>query len=168
MPEGKTLYLMRHADAAWPKSGQRDFERSLSARGENDARKMGQRLQVCCIQPDVVLTSPARRAVQTLEQIKQDLGIPLAEIRFEQTIYEADTADLFNIVHALEDSCDSAMIIGHNPALTWFINQVTGEHIANTPTASLATLHTISPCWRDFGTIKTTLQEFDYPQKTEN
>ena len=167
MPDGKTLYLMRHADAVWPKSGQRDFDRSLSLLGQRDAREMGRRLGARSIQPDVIFSSPARRAAQTLELIKKDLGIPDTEVVFEDMIYEADVSDLLKIIHALTDDYTSMMIIGHNPALTWLINKTTGAHIANAPTGSLATIHTLSLHWQDFGTLKATLKDLDYPKNSK-
>ena len=56
MPEGKILYLMRHAEAAWMDSGQHDFERPLNARGERDAMKMGQRLKARGVFPHAIIS----------------------------------------------------------------------------------------------------------------
>jgi phosphohistidine phosphatase len=165
MPEGKTLYLMRHAEAAWMNSGQRDFERLLDLQGERDAGAMGKRLKQRGVSPDLILSSPALRAAQTSKRIALELSIPLDEIVFHEAIYEATVSDLLKIIQALDDHYGSAMLIGHNPALTWLINQLTGKHMANAPTCSIATLRTFSPRWEDTAFETADLLGFDFPEK---
>lgn len=165
MPDGKTLYLMRHAEAAWMHSGQRDFDRPLTPKGELDAKEMGQRLKARGELPDIMLSSPARRATQTTEIIATELSHPLEAIIFREAIYEAGVSDLLDIIQNLDARYESAMLIGHNPSLTWVINQLTGEHIANAPTCSIATLRTFSPRWEDSSSGATDLLDFDYPNK---
>lgn len=168
MLDGKTLYLMRHAEASWMESGQRDFERRLNARGKRDALKMGKRLKARNILPDLILSSPAQRASQTTGLIATGLGIPVDAIVFHKTIYEAAVSDLLDIIHSLEDRYASAMLVGHNPAMTWLISQLADEHIANAPTGSVATIRISSDRWKDVATGTSRLLDFDYPKKSSN
>jgi len=165
MPEGKTLYLMRHADASWLETGQRDFDRPLSSLGKIHAQEMNGRLGERGIRADVILSSPAKRAIETLEFIRGNVGIPSSKVGFEESIYEADVSDLLTIIHALEDRHTSALIIGHNPALTWLINKITPVNIANAPAGTFASIHIATPRWQDFGSVDATLIDFDYPGK---
>ena len=109
----KTLYLVRHAKSDWS-TGEADFERPLNKRGRRDAPDMGQRLKENGALPEIICCSPARRASQTLELL--DLGINAC---FDGNIYEATVGDLLGIVQNLPDNAQSAMLIGHNPAMTW-------------------------------------------------
>ena len=163
MPDGKTLYLVRHAEAAWMGSGQRDFDRPLNDRGKRDAVEMGRRLKTNGILPGVVLSSPALRAIQTAETIAVELGFPVELITFAENIYEAATTDLVGIIQSLEDYHIHVMLVGHNPAMTWLINHFAGGHIANAPTCSIATLRTFSTRWEDAGPATADLLDFDYP-----
>jgi phosphohistidine phosphatase len=166
MPESKTLYLVRHAESNGPSSGQRDFDRILNRCGEHDAQELGRRLKIRGIQPDVIISSPARRAIQTSEFIVTELGIPTDSIVFDETIYDASVASLIEIIQRLNDLHKSAMLIGHNPSISWLINQLTGQHIANAPTGSIATILISSTHWSDVRTIPAALLDFDYPKKS--
>ncbi len=166
MAEGNTLYLVRHAEAGWMESGQRDFDRPLNERGRHDAVKMGQRLKAGGILPRVILSSPALRAAQTTEIIATELGFPLDSVSFVGNIYEAATADLIETIQSLEARHTRAMLVGHNPAMTWLINHLSDDHIANAPTCAIATLHTFSSRWEDIGPATADLLDFDYPERT--
>lgn len=165
MPDGKTLYLIRHAEAAGMSSGQRDFERPLNARGEQDAMEMGQRLKARSIVPDTLISSPALRAVQTSELIATEIGFPVSAIVFHKSIYEAAVADLIEIIQSLDDDLNSVMIIGHNPSIGWLISQLSDKHIANIPTGAIATLSIASNHWKATDTATTELLEIDHPRK---
>ena len=61
----KTLYLIRHAKSSWDDSTLTDFERPLNERGINDAPKMGKLLKEKNIIPELLISSPANRAIST-------------------------------------------------------------------------------------------------------
>ena len=166
MPEGKTLYLVRHAESNGPSSSQRDFDRQLNTRGEHDAQEMGRQLKIRGIQPDIIVSSPARRAAQTSEFIATELGIPADSIVFEEKIYDASVSNLVGIIQTLKDSYTSVMRIGHNPAISWLVHQLTGEHIANAPPCAMATVRISSTHWNDVRTCPAELLDFDYPKNS--
>jgi len=165
MPDGKTLYLVRHAEAAWMGSGQRDFDRPLNARGEGDAMEMGQRLKECDVFPHTIISSPALRAAQTSEVIATEIGFPVEAIVFRKSIYEAAVSDLLEIIQSVDDDLNSAMIIGHNPSIGWLISQLSDKHIANAPTSTIATFFIPSEHWKATGTVATALLDIDHPKK---
>jgi len=63
----KRLTLMRHADARWNDPAISDLERPLNRRGIGAAQAMARRLLELQLIPDLLLTSPARRAQQTAD-----------------------------------------------------------------------------------------------------
>jgi len=165
MPNGKTLYLVRHAEASWMKAGQGDFDRALNDCGKRDAVEMGRRLKSGGTLPAVIFSSPALRAAQTAEIIATELGFPVDSISFAGNIYESTTANLIKTIQSLEAHHATAMLVGHNPAMTWLINHLAGGHIANAPTCAIATLRTFSGRWKDAGPAMAELLNFDYPER---
>jgi phosphohistidine phosphatase len=61
----RRLTLVRHAKSDWSLPGQQDWDRALNRRGQRDAPEMARRLRGRRLKPDLVLTSPAVRAVTT-------------------------------------------------------------------------------------------------------
>jgi phosphohistidine phosphatase len=57
-----------------------DKDRPLSDRGRRDAPKMGKRLAKRDVKPDLILSSPARRALKTAEIIAKKLDYKLKDI----------------------------------------------------------------------------------------
>ncbi len=69
----KTLFLIRHAKSSWDDTALPDKERPLNDRGLRDAPKMGERLAKRDVKPDLILSSPAVRALRTAEIIAKKL-----------------------------------------------------------------------------------------------
>lgn len=136
----KQLYLVRHAKSDWGNSGASDFERELNERGLRDAPAMGRWLATQSVKPRIMLSSPARRALHTAEMLAEGMGFPTALIFHEPRIYEAHTGALQEIIEESDDSIDSLMLVGHNPAMTQLVNTLSGKRVDNLPTCSIAAL----------------------------
>ncbi|NTW10984.1 MAG: hypothetical protein HGA26_06465 [Chlorobiaceae bacterium] len=61
----KTLYIVRHAKAGWENGVTKDFDRTLSDRGLRTAPVMANLLKERKVVPDLVISSPAKRALTT-------------------------------------------------------------------------------------------------------
>lgn len=134
----KTLFIMRHAKSSWENMNLSDFERPLNKRGLNTAPLMGELMSENGFQPELIVTSPARRAKQTAILIKEMAQIK-GKITYNEKIYEANPFRLLQIVSELDETFQSAMIVGHNPGLEGLIKILTGEFEAM-PTAALAVI----------------------------
>jgi phosphohistidine phosphatase len=139
------LFLLRHAKASRKDSSLRDFDRPLTGRGRNDCAKIAEHMREHAIAPQLVLCSPAKRTRETLEGIRPALEHD-PEVRYVDAIYDASPKELFRILRAVEDSFDSVMLIGHNPAEHELAVELAAsgsrvdELAANFPTAALAEL----------------------------
>ena len=61
------LYLMRHANAGVPRESVKlDAKRGLVAEGKEQCMIMGRMLGALKVQPDVIVSSPLKRALQFL------------------------------------------------------------------------------------------------------
>ena len=65
----KKLYIIRHAKSDWSDDTLKDFDRPLNKRGLKNAPFMGSLLKNKNINPDLILSSPALRAITTAEII---------------------------------------------------------------------------------------------------
>ncbi len=111
----KSLTLLRHAKSGWDDAVRRDFDRPLNPRGRRAARTVGLELKAQGLAFDLVLASPARRVIETLDEVAGAYG-PLPQ-RYDQRLYLASTATLLEIVRATPDSVERLLLVGHNPGL---------------------------------------------------
>ncbi|HSW22949.1 MAG TPA: histidine phosphatase family protein, partial [Burkholderiaceae bacterium] len=71
----KTLYLVRHAKSSWGDPALPDRDRPINERGLRDVATMGQRLAQRDVKLDLLLSSPAARALTTAEHLAKALSI---------------------------------------------------------------------------------------------
>jgi phosphohistidine phosphatase len=109
---GKTLILMRHAQAAMPDPGMKDFDRPLTAHGAAEAVSSAKLLRATGIVPDLIIASPSRRTLETTDQVKSIIGENIP-VETQMTLYSGDTR--FYLDAVLTASSAASMIIGHNP-----------------------------------------------------
>lgn len=136
----KHLWLARHAKSDWSEEGLSDFDRELNKRGLRDAPAMGRWLAARGVKPQVMVTSPARRALHTAELLAEGMGFSKAFIFHEPRIYEAHTGELQEIIEESDDNLDHLMLVGHNPGMTQLVNILGGGPLDNLPTCSIAAL----------------------------
>jgi phosphohistidine phosphatase len=111
----KTLTLLRHAKSGWDDPIARDFDRPLNPRGRRAARAVAREMKRLELEFDLVLASPARRVVETIEEVEPVFG-PLPT-RFERDIYLAPPVVLLDLVRHLDEAAARVMLVGHNPGL---------------------------------------------------
>lgn len=132
----KTLFVLRHAKSSWDNPNAADFDRMLNQRGLEAAPLMGRAMRENRFTPDLILSSPARRASQTAQLVKEAAQFA-ADLKYEERIYEASPLTLFNIVADAPEDCRNLLLVGHNPGLEGLIKVLTGE-TCSMPTAALA------------------------------
>ncbi|HEU4388798.1 MAG TPA: histidine phosphatase family protein [Blastocatellia bacterium] len=131
----KTLLLLRHAKSSWDDSSLPDFERPLAPRGKRDAPRMGKEFASRGPAPDLVVSSPAQRARDTTTLFLHAAKIQ-TQLRFDDKIYEAGTAELVSLVRKMPDTAASVLMVGHNPGFEELIVRLTKSRRA-VPTCSL-------------------------------
>ncbi len=163
----KTLYLMRHAKSNWADMRQSDFDRPLNQRGLRDAPEMGLRLAKRKVHPDIIVCSPAQRTRETIELIAPKIGVRLDRVVFQESLYEASTDAVLEIIRSIPDRYKSALIIGHNPSIGRLVNQLADVHIDQMPTCAIATLKLETDRWMDIDTCAIQRSDFDYPKNLQ-
>ncbi len=161
----KTLFLIRHAKSSWADVGMDDFDRPLNDRGKNNAPFMGKLLAKDKILPELMISSPAKRAITTARKIAEEISFPKNKIIEDKKIYEADVSTLLGIINHVDDNINSLFLFGHNPGFTDFLNYLTGENISNIPTCGIAEIRFDMYSWSEVSKESGKLVRFDYPKK---
>lgn len=113
----KKLYIMRHAKSDWNDESLDDYDRPLNKRGEKDAPFMAKLLKQKDAKLDLIISSPAKRAIQTANILAKQLNYTKA-IQQNQYIYEAYVNTLQEIVSYIHDDHDIVALVGHNPGVS--------------------------------------------------
>ena len=109
----KRLTLLRHAKSGWDDPVTRDFDRPLNPRGRRAARTVGAEMKAQRLAFDLVLASPARRVVETIEEVAAGFGAIKAD--YDERLYLAPAATLLDIVRHAPDRVERLLLVGHNP-----------------------------------------------------
>lgn len=143
---GKHLFLIRHAESSHP-SGVKDFDRPLNETGYEEANKMSIKLRYYDIQPELFISSPAKRALNTAMIFAETFHIPVGQIQPENMIYEASIETLLAIINHLPKQYDHVALFGHNPGLTSFAEYLTDDYLGNIPTAGIVHISFTEEQW---------------------
>jgi phosphohistidine phosphatase len=162
----KTLMLVRHAKSSWKERGLPDHERPLNRRGRRDAPMMGERLAHRGVEPDLIISSSATRAVATAEAMAEEFEYAWDEIVVEGRLYEAYAGEILQVIEEQDDWVDHLVVIGHNPGMTALANRLSAYGIENVPTCGVVELRYEIERWTEVGDTEPAEVHFDYPKKT--
>jgi phosphohistidine phosphatase len=161
------LTLIRHARTEPAYAGQEDWDRALEASGQRDAPEMGKRLKDRQFKPDLVLSSPAVRALTTATIIVRELGISASKVVQDERLYLASPKDMLQVIRELGGTASHLMLFGHNPGITEFADQISSERsIDNMPTCATFTVEFDIGDWSQLACGTGVNAEFDYPRKS--
>jgi phosphohistidine phosphatase len=131
------LIVMRHAKAGELPGGP-DSERALRERGRRDSGSAGRWLRDNGFVPDAVICSSARRTRQTWQYLSAELGTE-PTFTADPQLYQADVADLLDIIAVTPAALSALMYVGHNPAAAELVTGLTGAEL-DFPTAAIAVI----------------------------
>jgi phosphohistidine phosphatase len=161
----KRLTLVRHAKSDWSLPGQQDWDRVLNKRGQQDAPEMARRLRSRRLKPDLMLASPAVRALTTASIMARELKVPPERIAPDERLYLADPAMIVEVVRELGGDLKHLMVFGHNPGITECANRLSaGEQMDNMPTCAIFTACFQLDDWSRLDWGGGLDAEFDYPR----
>jgi phosphohistidine phosphatase len=161
----KTLFLIRHAKSSWGDTALPDKDRPLNDRGRRDAPKMGERLAKRDVKPDLILSSPAMRALKTAEIIAKKLDYRRKDIVVDDRLYAVGADDLLDVIRKLGDKLERVMLFGHNPELTELAHRLSSK-ITHMPTCAVAEFTFDAKSWSKIGKVKPAKVTLDYPKKS--
>jgi len=158
----KKLYIIRHAKSSWKDLSLSDFDRPLNKRGTNDAPLMGKMLKRKKILPDLIISSPAKRAKTTAKVIAKEINYT-ESIVYDSDIYEAGMSTLRNIIASIDDKNKSLFLFGHNPGLGMLVDCLVGLY-KNIPTTGIVEIEFDCNKWKNISATNAKLKSFKYPK----
>jgi len=161
----KTLFLVRHAKSSWDDTAMPDRDRPLNDRGTRDAPKMGERLAKRDVKPDLILSSPARRALDTAEIIAKKLDYKRKDIVVDDRLYAVTADDLLAFIRGLGDKRERVMVFGHNPELTELAHRLSSK-ITHMPTCAVAEFTFDAKSWSNVGKDQPAKVALEYPRQS--
>ena len=122
----------------------------MNDRGRRDAPRMGERLAKRDVKPDLILSSPAVRALATAEIVAKRLDYAIKDIVVDERLYGADPDDLLDVIHELGEKPKRVMLFGHNPEFAELAHRLSSE-ITDLPTCAVAEFRFDIKSWSNVG-----------------
>lgn len=164
----RSLYLVRHAKSSWDIPGLSDLERPLNKRGKHDAPMMGKLLKNMGEIPDLIITSPAKRANSTAKRIATEIDYNEKGITINDLLYMADIENFIEVIKDVNEKFKKIMIFSHNYGITDFANYISTSDIENIPTCGVVKIDFKFDSWNKIKKEKGKLVFFEYPKKYTN
>ena len=170
----RRLFVIRHAKAE-PSVGRDDYERRLTGRGRDDAKRVAKALAARRILPDILIHSGAARAKETAE-IFAAAWRGKVELQEDPGLYDASLTTLLAHTRALADTHKRVGLVGHNPGLGELATALTGSGAdpdlrrlaAKYPTGAVAVLDFSIKRWDDVERNSALLALYVTPSELES
>ncbi len=145
----KRVIMIRHAKAV-PYGYEDDFDRDLRDRGKNDAKLVSSELQKRNIKPDIMVASPAKRALKTARIFAENLGFRKKDIIEDKNIYLSPTTHEFvEMINKLPQDTETAFFFGHNPGFYYFVSNLLKNFSGDMPTCSTVGIDFDVDSWKE-------------------
>jgi phosphohistidine phosphatase len=116
------------------------------------------------VQPDLILSSPAMRALTTAKIISRKLDYKLEDIVVDDRLYAGEADDLLSVIHKLGDKLERVMLFGHNPELTELTHRLSSKITYQRAPSPSFTF--VAKSWSNIGKDKPAKAALDYPKKS--
>ncbi|MGB6973781.1 MAG: phosphohistidine phosphatase SixA [Terracidiphilus sp.] len=122
------LYLMRHANAGVRRGNPTvDDKRGLVKDGKDQCILMARLLSALKVQPDIIVSSPLKRSLQTAQFVGTELGYE-AKVEVSPALAPDSSFAAFQKLIEKYDGRDDVLFVGHNPNLFQFLGRlITGN-----------------------------------------
>jgi len=146
----KELILIRHAKSDWANESVKDIDRHLNDRGYADAYHLSQWYKSEFTLPDLMLSSPATRAINTAFIFARTFGIPESQVIVNGELYESTMKEYLKVISDLDKKFNRVMIFGHNPAITNLTNELNKDLLfENVPTCGIIKIGFSYDNWKE-------------------
>lgn len=125
---------------------------------------MGKRLAKRDVKPDLLLSSPALRALTTAQLIAEEVGYKRNDIVVDDRLYASDADELLAVIRALDKRLNRVMLFGHNPEFTDLAHRLSSQ-IIDMPTSAVAEFSFDTKAWSDVGEIEPVKAVLNCPKK---
>ena len=96
----------------------------------------------------LVVSSAARRAVETARYVARGFGLSDDALATDEELYGAPAGTLFEALRQLPPGTGDVVLVGHNPGVSDLVGFLIGSPFADLPTCGIARLTCPTP-WGD-------------------
>ena len=162
----KTLYLVRHAKSDKNDMDLEDIDRPLNSRGYREAHMMGRSLDENKLLPDLIISSPAIRALTTALIFCRNFKMDPSEISINADLYETSVKQYLQVIKQTPDAINSVMLFAHNPTISDLMSAFIAPPTDTLPTCAVIGIQFPSDLteWKKIDTAKGKLVLYDFPK----
>lgn len=161
----KTIYIVRHATATERAQSTPDFARPLIEKGINESKKVAAALKKMNLKPQIILSSPAKRAVQTAEIFAKTFRYAQADIILDQNIYDAaDGKSFLGSIQKLDAKKDNVFLFGHEPTISEFASFLLENFQESLPKTGVIGITFAVEQWRSIKKNQGTINFVHFPK----
>lgn len=151
----KELILIRHAKSDWTNESIKDIDRPLNERGYYDAYSLGKWFMEKMPLPDLIVSSPATRALNTAFIFSRILNIKENKVRIIEDLYESTSKEYLKVLSFVENEYNRILVFGHNPAITNLTNEFNSDLVfENIPTCGIVQISFNCQSWAEVAKSK--------------
>ena len=160
----KTIYLVRHGKAERKAVSIPDFQRSLIKEGKKESKKAAKRFKEQSTTLDLLISSPANRALETAHIFAKELDYPVEKIVLEEVLsQDPSQEDMLKIIKELDDACSTVMLFGHNPFFLDLASYLVKDFQNDIPKSGIVGITFDQSIWAEIKAGEGALVFYDYP-----
>jgi phosphohistidine phosphatase len=164
----KRLVLVRHATAVEVGPKGSDFHRRLKKRGRREAAIMADRVAGTLGVPDLIVTSPADRALETARAFAERLAVPDERVVIREQLYGGLLPEEFlHIVREFDHAHNTVMVFGHDPSFSEFASYLVPGFRELIPKAGVVAIDFDQGRWDAISSGDGVLAAFERPPAPE-
>lgn len=161
----RRLIIIRHGKSSWDNQGLDDIDRPLAERGILNSAEMAKRLLEKGMVPELILSSPASRALNTALIMSRNWKLEPGKLQIHDPLYDAFTEEIKQVVATAPPEITKLAIYGHNPSFTAYANSFLDKPLDNLPTAGVVIVTLESKGWSRIGRKEVKETYVDYPKR---
>lgn len=160
----KTIYFIRHAKSD-SNTGVSDFDRPLNLRGYNDAHNMSLLIKEQGVFPNLIITSPAIRAMTTALIFGNNLDFNFSKIQLNKKLYASTDKEYIDCIKKTDNNINTVFLFGHNPSISDCVNNFTTAFTGELSTCAIVGLQFKVEAWENISSKNVSFNYYHYPKK---
>lgn len=164
MTSKRVLSIVRHAKSSWDYDDISDMDRHLKIRGVRDAYDMARREKIERRFPELLISSPAIRALHTATIFMKVYALKFSRLKVDSRLYGSGYSVIKKVIGDQDENIKRLMIFGHNPDVSEIATILSGKSFVDLPTCGLFRIAFDAPDWKSISAQNVLDTYFDYPK----
>ena len=164
----KNIYLVRHARATDRVAVVSDFDRPLIVAGVKKSRRAAKEFSKFFKTPDLMISSPAARAIETAHVFARHFDYEVQKIKIENALYEPkETSNIVDVIRKTDEQYKSVMLFGHDPSISEIASFICRDFSRAMPKSSVVCIDLGKASWNRIRKSSGKLKLFISPKRNK-